>query len=101
MFSKDHLLAPDEHKLSKKIFAGCPSCSYCRLPLTHYICPELCPKGLANGPCGNTRPNGNCELREKKCIHSRRAERAAWLNEIDTLEEKYIKHPEAAAKISV
>lgn len=99
MFSQDHLLSPDEHLLTKKIFTGCTTCSYCRLPLTHYICPENCPKGLANGPCGGTKPDGTCELRTKRCIHCKRAERAAWLNEIDILEERHIKHPEAGGKV--
>jgi len=99
MFSQDHLLAPDEHRLTKKIFTSCPTCSYCRLPLTHYICPEICPKGLANGPCGGTKPDTNCELRTKKCIHSKRAETATWLNEIDILEERHIKHPEIGGKL--
>ena len=99
MFSQDHLLSPEEHRLSKKIFVGCSACSYCRLPLTHYICPETCPKGLANGPCGGTDTDGNCELRPKQCIHGKRAERAAWLNEIDVLEERYIKHPEVGGKL--
>ena len=99
MFSQDHLLSPEEHKLSKKIFTGCSSCSYCRLPLTHYICPETCPKGLANGPCGGTKPNADCELSDKKCIHGKRTERAAWRNEIDILEERHIKHPEVGGKL--
>lgn len=33
---------------------GCESCGQCRLGDTLYICPETCPKGLANGPCGGT-----------------------------------------------
>lgn len=99
MFSQDHLLSPDEHLLTKKIFTGCSSCSYCRLPLTHYICPETCPKGLANGPCGGTRINGYCEIRERKCIHEKRVQLAAWLNEIDILEERHIKHPDGGGKL--
>ncbi len=98
MFSRDHLLSPGEHRLSKKIFTGCPSCSYCRLPLCHYICPETCPKGLANGPCGGTRPDSSCELRDKPCIHAKRTRLALWLNDPDTLEERLVKHPQAAAK---
>jgi methylenetetrahydrofolate reductase (NADPH) len=99
MFSKDHLLAPDEHRLTKKMLVGCSSCNYCRLPMTHYICPETCPKGLANGPCGGSRVDGRCELRDKKCIHLKRTRIAAWLNEIDVLEERHIKHPDIASKL--
>ena len=101
MFSQDHMLAPDEHRIAKKIMAGCSNCGYCRLPMTHYICPETCPKGLSNGPCGGSKVNGNCELREKKCIHIKRAKLAAWLNEIDVLEERYIKHPDQGAKVKL
>lgn len=99
MFSRDHLLSPDEHLLTKKIFTGCTTCAYCRLPLTHYICPETCPKGLSNGPCGGTATDGTCELRPRKCIHGKRTAIAAWLNEIDILEERYIKHPEVGGKL--
>jgi methylenetetrahydrofolate reductase (NADPH) len=100
MFSNDNILTPEEHLLSKKLFTGCAKvCSYCRLPMTHYICPETCPKGLANGPCGGSRIDGRCELNEKQCIHIKRTKLACWLNEIDTLEEDYIKHPATVSKI--
>ncbi|MBN1863872.1 MAG: methylenetetrahydrofolate reductase C-terminal domain-containing protein [Victivallales bacterium] len=98
IFSRDHLLSPGEHRLSKKLFAGCPSCSYCRLPLCHYICPETCPKGLANGPCGGSRPDSRCEIRDKPCIHERRTRLALWLNEVDIIEERHVRHPQIAAK---
>jgi methylenetetrahydrofolate reductase (NADPH) len=99
MFSKDHLLAPDEHRLFKKIFAACAQCDYCRLPMTQYICPEICPKGLSNGPCGGGAADGTCELRDAPCVYAARTRIAAWLNEIDVLEERYVKHPEEAAKV--
>ena len=44
-------LLKTEH-LSKHAVVGCESCGQCRLGETLYICPETCPKGLANGPCG-------------------------------------------------
>ena len=99
MFSKDDQLTPDEHRLFKKIFAGCSSCSYCRLPKMHYICPERCPKGLSNGPCGGSRIDGCCEISEKQCIHIKRTKLAASLNEIDILEEQYIRHPGMVSKV--
>ena len=99
LFSKANLLAPNEHIFTKKILVQCPSCTYCRLPATHYICPETCPKGLANGPCGGSSINGTCELKNKvQCIHSKRVKLAAWLNQLDLLEERYIKHPEQGEK---
>ncbi|MGH8727401.1 MAG: methylenetetrahydrofolate reductase C-terminal domain-containing protein, partial [Burkholderiales bacterium] len=48
---------------------GCETCGMCRLPATQYVCPESCPKGLANGPCGGTTEN-LCEFRDRECIHS-------------------------------
>ena len=36
--------------VSKHRIVGCESCGQCRLGDTLYICPETCPKGLANGP---------------------------------------------------
>jgi methylenetetrahydrofolate reductase (NADPH) len=102
LFFNANLLAPNEHLLTKKILVKCPSCSYCRLPATHYICPETCPKGLANGPCGGSSIDGSCELNKKmQCIHHQRVELAAWLNQLDILEERYIKHPEQGEKSKI
>jgi methylenetetrahydrofolate reductase (NADPH) len=86
-----------EHFITKKLLAGCRECSFCRLPLTQFVCPELCPKGLANGPCGGTLANGYCELGEIECIHSQIMRLAVWQNEADKLEESYI--PTAIRKI--
>ncbi len=91
LFSHSDQQPADEHNWSKKILAGCRGCDYCRLPLMHYICPRTCPKGLANGPCGGSRQDGTCELGKMECIHSRRMRLAASRNEIDQLEETYIK----------
>ncbi len=48
---------------------GCQTCGFCRLPYTAFVCPETCPKGLANGPCGGTRDNV-CEFGDRECIHN-------------------------------
>ncbi len=80
-----------ERKITKTILTGClASCRRCRLPETHFICPMACPKGLSNGPCGGTKIDGSCELRPVECVHAKRTRLAAWLNELDLLEEKYI-----------
>ncbi len=50
---------------------GCESCGMCRLAATQYVCPETCPKGLANGACGGTDHN-RCEFGDRECIHSRK-----------------------------
>ncbi len=63
------MLARVEHAL-KGPWVGCQVCGFCRLPLTFFVCPETCPKGLANGPCGGTEGN-RCEFRDRECIHAR------------------------------
>ncbi len=65
---------------------GCESCGMCRLAATQYVCPETCPKGLANGPCGGT-DNNRCEFGDRECIHSgkyRIARDAGVLNQLET-----------------
>jgi len=66
---------------------GCETCGMCRLAATQFICPETCPKGLANGPCGGTTEN-RCEFGDRECIHSvkyRRAAAAGITRELETL----------------
>ena len=53
----------------KRSLVGCDTCGRCRLQDTLYVCPETCPKGLANGPCGGTRLN-RCEFGDRECVHS-------------------------------
>lgn len=64
---------------------GCESCGMCRLAMTQYICPETCPKGLANGSCGGTTEN-LCEFRDRECIHSRKYRIARDNDLLDQLE---------------
>jgi len=47
----------------------CQGCGECELGRTAGICPFVqCPKGLMNGPCGGTRPDGTCEVDpEREC----------------------------------
>ena len=91
LFSKSHRRDSNEHVLTKKIFAGCRRCTWCRLPFTEFVCPETCPKGLANGPCGGNRFDGTCEFGGRQCIHAKIFRLAAWRKDLDTLEERYIK----------
>jgi methylenetetrahydrofolate reductase (NADPH) len=46
---------------------GCEACGNCVLSYTEYVCPETCPKGMRNGPCGGTL-EGRCEVVDKPCI---------------------------------
>lgn len=65
---------------------GCESCGMCRLAATQYICPETCPKGLANGACGGTKEN-ICEYGDRECIHSRKYRIAKDANVLSQLEQ--------------
>lgn len=75
--------------LTKHGVVGCESCGQCRLGDTLYICPETCPKGLANGPCGGTSLD-RCEFGDRECIHSVKARLAQAVGQTDILKEKLI-----------
>ncbi len=84
---------PRNRHFWKVMLAGCRSCNQCRLASTFYICPEYCPKKLANGPCGGVKPNGNCEIGNFECIHSYKMRLALWQKKMDKLEDEYIPPP--------
>ncbi|MDD5728328.1 MAG: methylenetetrahydrofolate reductase C-terminal domain-containing protein [Victivallales bacterium] len=97
MFPRADKQIPGAHFLAKKLFASCQECSRCRLPQTFYICPELCPKGMANGPCGGTRPDGLCEHGGMECIYNRIVPLAAWRHKLHRLEETLVPPVERGA----
>jgi methylenetetrahydrofolate reductase (NADH) len=68
---------------------GCETCGFCRLPYTSFVCPETCPKGLANGPCGGTDGN-TCEFRDRECIHNRKYRLAKTYGRFHELEDAFI-----------
>ncbi|HEY3249167.1 MAG TPA: methylenetetrahydrofolate reductase C-terminal domain-containing protein [bacterium] len=71
----------------KAPLVGCQTCGFCRLPQTAYVCPETCPKGLANGPCGGTT-NNRCEFGDRECIHNeiyRISKRAGMLPRLEDM----------------
>lgn len=78
---------PHEKRLTKKLLVSCRSCSECRLPQMHFICPETCPKGQSNGPCGSVGVDGQCEFGHQECIHAKRMRLAESLNDYAPLEE--------------
>lgn len=55
---------------------GCRMCGNCLLQETAFICPMECPKGLRNGPCGGSTPNGCYVDETRPCIWHRIYERA-------------------------
>lgn len=73
----------------KRPLVGCDTCGNCRLDDTLYICPETCPKGLANGPCGGTQLN-RCEFGDRECIHSTKYRTAKSVGQMVVLTERLI-----------
>lgn len=80
----DYFLERFERAIKSPLF-GCETCGSCRLAATQYICPESCPKGLSNGPCGGTSQN-TCEFGDRECIHSRKYRIAKNANILTQLE---------------
>ncbi len=80
----DRLLERIERGIKAPLF-GCETCGMCRLAATQYVCPETCPKGLANGACGGTSEN-LCEFRDRECIHSHKYRLAKELGLLEQIE---------------
>lgn len=76
---------------------GCQTCGFCRLPYTMYVCPETCPKGLANGPCGGTTDNA-CEFGDRECIHNRKYRLAKAAGRLGELERELIPEVDPAKR---
>ncbi len=91
LLSKAHRQVPEEHYFSKKLLVKCRGCKYCRVSLTQFVCPETCPKGLANGPCGGSFAGGLCEFRDRKCIYGQIFRNALWKKEVGSLEDRIVK----------
>jgi methylenetetrahydrofolate reductase (NADPH) len=81
----------------KEPVVGCQTCGFCRLPYTAYVCPETCPKGLANGPCGGTSENV-CEFGDRECIHGRKYRIARDAGRLAELEDVLIPSVDAAKR---
>ncbi|MFO3721968.1 methylenetetrahydrofolate reductase C-terminal domain-containing protein [Pseudomonas sp. HLMP] len=80
------------HRLERSVkrpLVGCDTCGRCRLEDTLYVCPETCPKGLANGPCGGTSLN-RCEFGDRECIHSVKYRMAKAVGQTEVLVERLI-----------
>ncbi len=81
----------------KRPLLGCDTCGRCRLQDTLYTCPETCPKGLANGPCGGTTLN-RCEFGDRECIHSVKYRTAKAVGQTAVLSERLIPCVEAHSR---
>lgn len=80
------------HALERTVkgpLVGCDTCGTCRLQDTLYVCPETCPKGLANGPCGGSRLN-RCEYGDRECVHSVKYRIAKWADQLPVLAQVLI-----------
>jgi len=73
----------------KRPWLGCQMCGFCRLPYTFFLCPEACPKGLANGPCAGSL-GGWCEFGDRECTHSQVYRVAKATGRLRDLEELMI-----------
>jgi methylenetetrahydrofolate reductase (NADPH) len=58
-----------------------------QLAKTFYVPASQCPKGLEEGPCGGTRPDGTCEIGDRPCMYHQCLARARWLRRLDEFEE--------------
>jgi len=77
---------------------GCQACGNCVLGKMEYVCPQTCPKGMRNGPCGGSLTvNGRCEVVDKPCIWIEVYDRAKSASRIDEL-KIYIPPPDRALK---
>lgn len=76
-------------KATKHASLGCETCGFCRIEHLMYTCPETCPKGLANGPCGGTDEN-TCEFKDRECIHNRKYRLAKDQGRLEQLERTYV-----------
>jgi methylenetetrahydrofolate reductase (NADPH) len=63
---------------------GCEACGNCVLSYMEYVCPQTCPKGMRNGPCGGTL-DGRCEVVDKPCIWIAVYDRAKATGHMDDL----------------
>jgi methylenetetrahydrofolate reductase (NADPH) len=61
------LLANTEYVIKSPLF-GCRMCGNCLLQETAFICPMECPKGMRNGPCGGSTPEGCYVDKTRPCI---------------------------------
>ncbi len=79
----------DLERATKHSVLGCETCGFCRIEHLMYVCPETCPKGLANGPCAGTDEN-TCEFKDRECIHNRKYRLAKREGRLEALERTFV-----------
>lgn len=90
LFSKSDQHPASERRLSKKMIVSCKGCNACHLPQNLFLCPEECPLGFRNGPCGEVDVSGKCFLSDTECVHAKKVRLAVALKEYEALEETVI-----------
>ena len=81
LFAKADRHPASERRLTKKLVVSCKGCGKCRLPQSLFFCPEACPLGFCNGPCGEVDISGKCFLGDRECVHSARLRMAVSLRD--------------------
>jgi methylenetetrahydrofolate reductase (NADPH) len=82
----------------KSTMFGCQACGNCVLGMMEYVCPETCPKGMRNGPCGGTLAlDGKCEVVDKPCIWIAVYDRARAADRLNEL-KVYVPPPDRSLK---
>ena len=90
LFAKADCHPASERRLSKKLLVSCRGCGECRLPQSLFLCPESCPLGFRNGPCGEVDISGKCFLSNSECVHSARVRLAVARRDYRFLEETVV-----------
>lgn len=73
-------------RMLRGALCGDPSDAW-KLQKTFYIPASQCPKGLEDGACGGSRPDGTCESGDRPCMYHACLARARWLQRLDEFEE--------------
>ncbi len=82
----------------KSTMFGCQACGNCVLGMMEYICPETCPKGMRNGPCGGALAlDGKCEVMDKPCVWIAVYDRAKAADRVSEL-KIYVPPPDRSLK---
>lgn len=71
----------------KKLLTGATTDHPWQLAKTFNRAAAACPKGLEDGPCGGSWPNGTCEFGGQPCFYHRVLALAKWRKDLERFEE--------------
>jgi methylenetetrahydrofolate reductase (NADPH) len=69
----------------KRVLCGTTDTDW-QLDKTFYQAASGCPKGLEDGACGGSRPDGSCELGHAPCFYHQCLALARWRNTLESFE---------------